>query len=188
MLCYYIENCSLFELSTFFCSFQSISVRFLLRSSVFFRLRFKVWYGKFCGIPINTKPDFTYSVSVLSTYCENIRKFCCDPLQRKLRYDIIRAFWEIVFRKYLADNSMGYSIWHFTRLVNSKKLIEAYIFSLAVASILSFPKLQLIVNLLSTKAKYMALVKTLTKKIECLLFFNEWHYCKTISMLICAKN
>ena len=83
---------------------------------------------------------------------------------------------------------MGYSDWDFTRLVNSKKLIEAYIFSLVVASILSFPKLQPIDNLLSTKAKDMALVKTLKKKIECLLFLNEWHYCKTISRFFCAKN
>lgn len=112
---------------------------------------------------VHTQPNIGYLMGILSCYYNNWGLIYYNLVKQIFKY-LSRAFdLEIIFTVNLEDHLVGYTYFNYARFIEGQKTTSSYIFIL-FGKLLSYQlKLQSIVALLSTKAKYKAITEAKKK-------------------------
>lgn len=121
------------------------------------------WYrsaiGSLMWPAIQTRPDISYSVGVLSRYCANPGPIHCNLVIQIFRYLAGTLDLEITFRSDSTNELVGYTDSDWARLKDRQRSTGGYTFLLLGGPVSYQSKQQATVALSSTKAEYMATTK-----------------------------
>lgn len=115
--------------------------------------------------------DIVYLVEVLNFYCNNPGLIYCNLVIQIFRYLSKTLDFGIIFTSNLEDDLVDYINFDYTRFIDDQKSTSSYIIIL-FNKLLSYQlKLQSIIPLLSTEAKYIVIMKVKKKNFKgCTIF------------------
>lgn len=124
---------------------------------------------------IHICPNIAYSIKVFNCYCSNLRLIYYNP--------VIQIF------KYPKDDLIGYIDSNYAGFIDSQKFISNYIFILFDGFLSHQLKLQNIIALSFTKAKYMVVIKLKKEALLVVQFFTCFRFClPSQPVKLCADN
>ncbi len=154
--------------------------------------------GSLIYLMISTRPDISYSVSVLSRFMQKPRELHWRFVKRLLRYIKTTKNYCIIYRKNKTKNSelLGYSDADYAGSVEDRKSTSGYVFTYNNCIVTWNSAKQKTVSLFSTEAEYVALTTAIKEALWLEQLLSELNrsqkeikmFCDNKSTICLTKN